>query len=79
MKQVFAFLDKKAEAMLDPWSSLNAATAIRETEIRMRQDQNLREFCADFTLMLVGQWDPENGLEALPPTAVIELKSLASE
>lgn len=80
MKQIFALMDKKAGAMLDPFASLNAATAIREISIKISQDSNLARFSADFQLVKLADWDPEQGLG--PPegsTVVIELEALGDE
>jgi len=80
MKQIFALMDKKAGAMLDPFASLNAATAIREMSIKISQDSNLARFSADFQLVLLAEWDPELGIG--PPQesiVVIELEALGEE
>ncbi len=73
MKQIFCLFDKKAECQLDVFESPNAATAIRKCEMDMKSDQHLHDYAEDFSLMLLGAHCPINGLEALPPTTVIEL------
>lgn len=76
MKSMFALHDLKAEAMLDPFTSINLQTAMRKTQIDLSNDEKLRDFAADFCLMEVGTWDPILGMQRKEPTVVIQLSQL---
>lgn len=76
MKQLFTYLDTKAEGMMDPWVSDNAETAMRRAQIDLRQQEHLSQFAVDFTLMVVGTWDPQSGIERTEPQPVIRLDAL---
>lgn len=76
---MFALYDRKAEGMLEPFLSNNLQTAMRDTQIKMDQAENLRTYAADFELRLVGSWDEQAGLEGCPPDLVINLQSLLRE
>lgn len=76
MKQMFALHDLKAEALGEPFTSINIQTAMRKCKIDLGNDQQLRDYAADFTLMEVGIWDPITGVQRKEPTPVIGLYSL---
>lgn len=80
MKQLFCMYDKKANARLDPFASLNSATAMREIQIKLGQDETLRQFADDFVLLRICDWDPEGGLvpESVEET-VIEVAALITK
>lgn len=76
MKQIFSIFDRKADIKLDPFTSLNSQTAMRDIQIKLATDQNLSDYAADFQLLLVGEWYPDAGIKALPITTVIEVAAL---
>lgn len=78
MKEVFAVHDLKAAGMGELFTSINIQTAMREQEIALKADPKLRDYAADFCLMKVGTWDPQDGLTAQPAEVVITLDQLVA-
>jgi len=75
----FTLKDMKAGAFNRPFSSVNAATAIREIEHSVQDGQN--PFIEDMALYQTGTFDPETGrTEGLPePKHILDLKDLVVE
>lgn len=59
--KIFALRDSKAEAFNTPFTSANAATAMRQLQSGIQENPMLRDFAMDYTLYEIGLFDQETG------------------
>lgn len=79
--RIYAILDKKAEAGLMPFFSVNDATACRSVAQAMNDpNHSFHSDAPDFTLYVIGQYDDTTlRIEAFPTTEVCPLMSLITK
>lgn len=56
--QIFSYKDIRAEAGQPVFPSINASTAIRETEEHIRQGRIPLSYASDYALYLLAEFDP---------------------
>lgn len=60
--KIFTVFDSKAGAYLQPFFSVNVATAIREfASAAQSVDHAFHRYSGDFELFLIGEWDQFEG------------------
>lgn len=61
--KVFAIFDSKAGAFLQPFFSINVATACRDFSHAVQQEgHNFNRHSGDYELFLLGEWDQYEGV-----------------
>lgn len=59
--KIFAMKDMKADSYNQPFFSSNAATAIRQLAMGLKENSMLTDFAADFSLYEIGLFDQATG------------------
>lgn len=69
--QIFCILDMVAERYLDPFFTVNTATAIRSFERACRDPEGFGKNLEDYALYHIGEWDAELAvIEPMPASKV---------
>lgn len=60
--KIFTVYDSKAQAYIQPFFAVNQGTALRSFATAANDQQHdFNRYAADFTLFLIGEWEPTSG------------------